>query len=158
MSRSRIRRAAAVLALAGWGVLIPVGVAGADCTTAGDFGAGAGCPPSDSSGSNKTESWPPTAVDWPPQLGDDNSNEGSGKNGGNGGSGGGGDKTTPIVMPNGQKPSATPSSGSDSTSTSTSETPIVPVGSAPAGKTSTSSASTSTSTSTTTTPIVTAGG
>jgi hypothetical protein len=146
MNLTRIRRAAAVLALVGWGVMIPIGVAGADCTNAGDFGAGAGCPPGDNSGSNKTESWPPTAVDWPPQLNDDESESGSKKGGG----GGGDETTTPIVMPNGQKASTVSSSNSDSKSTSTSETPIVPVGPVPAGKTTTTSGSTST----TTTPIV----
>ena len=108
---------------------------------AGDFGAGAGCPPpGSSSGSGNTESWPPTSVDWPPQLNSDSGN-------GSAGHGDGGVKPTPIVMPDGQKPpQATPSSGSDSTSTSTPPTPIVPVGSAPTGVTP--------STSATPTPIV----
>jgi len=43
----------------GWHALVPVGIAHADCTTAGDFGAGAGCaPPGDSSGSGKAEAGP----------------------------------------------------------------------------------------------------
>ena len=101
--------------------LIPIAIASADCTIAGDFGAGAGCaPPGDSPGSGNTESWPPTSVDWPPQL-KSNSDSDSDKSGDT--------KTTPIVMPSGQKPPpATAASGPDSTSTSTSAKPIVPVG------------------------------
>jgi hypothetical protein len=110
----------------GWAV--PVGIANADCTTAGDFGASAGCaPPGSSSGSGNTESWPPTSVDWPPQLKSDSDSDG----GGNGADA----KPTPIVMPDGQKPpQATPS-------------PIVAVGTASTGVTP--------STSPTPTPIVT---
>jgi hypothetical protein len=136
--------AAAALSIAGWVAVFPVGVAYADCTTAGDFGAGAGCaPPGSSSGSGNTESWPPTSVDWPPQLGSDSDKDGD--------KGGGGAKPTPIVMPNGQKPPpATAASGSDSTSTSTPPKPIVAVGSAPTA--------TNPSTSATPTPIVTAHG
>jgi hypothetical protein len=106
--------------------LLPVGIANADCTSAGDYGAGSGCaPPDSSSGSSKTESWPPTSVDWPPQLDSDAGNGGDKKDGGA--------KPTPIVMPNGQTPPpATP-------------TPIVPVG---------SPAATTPGTSTTPTPIV----
>jgi hypothetical protein len=134
--------AVAALSVVGSVVLLPLGIANADCTTAGDFGAGAGCaPPGDSSGSGNTESWPPTSVDWPPQLGSDSDKDSGNK-------GGGDAKPTPIVMPSGQKPPpATPSSNADSTSTSTSPTPIVPVGSAPAA--------TPPSASTTPTPIVT---
>jgi hypothetical protein len=84
------------------------GAANADCTTAGDFGAGAGCSPPGSSGSGNAESWPPTSVDWPPQLNSDD---------GKGGGGDSGDKKsadatkTPIVVPNGgTPPSATVSS------------------------------------------------
>jgi hypothetical protein len=134
--------AAAVVSFVGWMVVVPIGIANADCTTAGDFGAGAGCaPPGDSSGSGKTESWPPTSVDWPPQLGSDSDKDSAD-------TGGGGAKPTPIVMPNGQKPlPATAASGSDSTSTSTPPTPIVAVGSAPTA--------TNPSTSATPTPIVT---
>jgi hypothetical protein len=137
--------AAAAFVFAGSVTLLPVGIGHADCTTAGDFGAGAGCsPPGDSSGSGKAQSWPPTSVDWPPQLSDD-----SGSNSGGKGGGGGDDaSSTPIVMPDGQKPPpAKSSSGSDSTSTSTPPKPIVPVGSAPLAATPT--------TSTTPTPIVT---
>ena len=137
--------AAAAFVFAGSVTLLPVGIAHADCTTAGDFGAGAGCsPPGGSSGSGKAEGWPPTSVDWPPQLSDD-----SGSNSGGKGGGGGDDaSSTPIVMPDGQKPPpAKSSSGSDSTSTSTPPKPIVPVGSAPLAATPT--------TSTTPTPIVT---
>jgi hypothetical protein len=120
--------------------LLSVGVAHADCTSPGDFGAGSGCaPPGASSGSGKTESWPPTAVDWPPQLKSYSDTDTSGKKGDA--------KPTPIVLPSGQKPPpAAPSSGSNSTSTSTPPTPIVPVGPA--------TAETTPSTGTTPTPIV----
>ncbi|PXX09835.1 hypothetical protein [Mycolicibacterium moriokaense] len=133
---------AAAFLFAGSLGLFPVGTANADCTTAGDFGAAAGCAPSDnSSGSGKAESWPPTSVDWPPQLDSDSEKDSGGK-------GGGDAKPTPIVMPSGPKPPpAATSSGSDSTSTSTSPTPIVPVGAAPLA--------TNPSTSATPTPIVT---
>jgi hypothetical protein len=133
--------AVAALAIVGWVTVLPVGVAYADCTGAGDFGAGSGCaPPGSSSGSGNTESWPPTSVDWPPQLGSDSDKD-------NGDKGGGDAKSTPIVMPSGQKPPpATASSDSDSTSTSTPPKPIVPVGSAPTA--------TTPSTSATPTPIV----
>jgi hypothetical protein len=153
MSTRRWRTAAAAVVLAGSVTLIPVGIAHADCTTAGDFGAGAGCaPPGGSSGSGNTESWPPKSVDWPPQLSSDSGNDNGGDSGGKGGNGGGGGdaSSTPIVMPSGQKPPpAKSSSGSDSTSTSTSPTPIVAVGSAPTGTTP------SATTSATPTPIVT---
>ena len=145
MRTSRVRIAAAAFSLVGWLALVPVGIAHADCTTAGDFGAGAGCaPPGDSSGSGKAEGWPPTSVDWPPQLSSDSGSDSGGKGGG----GGDDASSTPIVMPDGQKPPpAKSSSGSDSTSTSTPPKPIVPVGSAPLAATPT--------TSTTPTPIVT---
>jgi hypothetical protein len=151
MSTRRWRTAAAAFVLAGSVALLPVGIADADCTTAGDFGAGAGCsPPGGSSGSGNTESWPPTSVDWPPKLSSDSGNDNGNDSGGKGGNGGGGAEPTPIVMPSGQKPApATPSSGSDSTSTSTTPKPIVPVGSAPTGTTP------SATTSATPTPIVT---
>jgi hypothetical protein len=113
--------AAAALSLIGSAVL-PVGIAAADCTGAGDFGAGSGCaPPGDSSGSGKAESWPPTAVDWPPQLDSDAGSDDKG---------GGGTRSTPIVMPDGRTapPAADSDSDSDSTSTSTPPKPIVPVG------------------------------
>lgn len=141
MSTSRIWIAAVAFSLAACVALLPVGIAHADCTAAGDFGAGAGCPPpGSSSGSANTVSWPPTSVDWPPQL---NSDSGSGS----AGHGDGGVKPTPIVVPDGQRPpQATPSSVADSTSTSTPPTPIVPVGAAPTGVTP--------STSATPTPIV----
>ena len=146
VSTSRVWIAAAALSLVGWVAVLPAGVAHAGCTSPGDFGAGAGCPPpGSSSGSGNTESWPPTSVDWPPQLNPDSGSDSGGDSGANGG---GGAKPTPIVMPSGQKPPpATPSSGSDSTSTSTPPKPIVPVGSA--------STATTPSTSSTPTPIVT---
>jgi hypothetical protein len=131
----------AVLSIVGWAAVLGVGIANADCTGAGDFGAASGCAPPGSSGSGNTESWPPPAVDWPPQLGADSDKD-------NGGKGGADAKSTPIVMPSGQKPPpATPSSDSDSTITSTPPKPIVPVGSAPIAA--------SPSTSATPTPIVT---
>jgi hypothetical protein len=152
MSTRRRRTAAAAFVLAGSVILLPVGMAHADCTTAGDFGAGSGCaPPGGSSGSGNAESWPPTSVDWPPKLSSDSGNDNGGDSGGKGGSGGGGGGTqpTPIVMPGGQKPApATPSSGSNSTSTSTPPKPIVAVGAAPTGTTP------GATTSTTPTPIV----
>ena len=91
MTASRIRIAAATFSLAGCFAVLPIGIAYADCTTAGDFGAGAGCSPP-SSGSGKADSWPPTSVDWPPQLDSDTGSDSSGSG-----------KQTPIVMPNGQK-------------------------------------------------------
>jgi hypothetical protein len=120
-----MRIAAVVLSLIGWAVL-PAGVAEADCTVAGDFGAGAGCAPP-SSGSGNAESWPPTSVDWPPQLDSDSGSDSKG---------GGDAQSTPIVMPDGQQaPPATHSSSSDPTSTSTPPKPIVPVGAPAAGTT-----------------------
>lgn len=118
MNTSPIRIAAGAVALAASFVLVPLGIANADCTTAGDFGAAAGCAPSDdSSGSGKAESWPPTSVDWPPQLGSDSDKKGGDK-------GGGDVKPTPIVMPSGQKPPpATPASNSGTPSAT--PTPIV---------------------------------
>lgn len=108
------------MVVAGWVAVLPAGVAAADCTGAGDFGAGAGCPPpGDSSGSGNSDSWPPTAVDWPPPQ---NSLYGSDDSAGSGV-----ESATPIVMPDGQK--APPAAHSESpTSTSTSAKPIVPVG------------------------------
>ena len=103
--------------------MLPVSVllaptAAADCTGAGDFGAASGCAaPGGGSGSSATESWPPTSVDWPPQLdsaaGDDTSN---GKS----------DKTAspPIVLPAGQQ--ASPAGGP--TPTAEAPKPIVPAG------------------------------
>jgi len=118
---SRVRVVAGALAFAASVVLVPLGIANADCTTAGDFGAAAGCAPSDdSSGPGKAESWPPTSVDWPPQLGSDKN--GGDKNGGD--KGGGNAKPTPIVMPDGQKPPpATPAPTSGAPSATS--TPIV---------------------------------
>jgi hypothetical protein len=128
-----MKRLLAALSLVGCMVVVPVGVAHADCDTPGDFGAGAGCAPpgSDSSeGGSSTESWPPTSVDWPPQF---ESALGSGENEKS--------KTPPIVMPDGM---AAQSSGET-------PKPIVGAGSAPEVSPSTS---TSTSTSATPTPIV----
>ena len=113
MSANRIRIAITALSVVGWAVLVPVGVAYADCTTAGDFGAGSGCAPP-STDSDKTESWPPTSVDWPPQLGSDTGTGGGNKSDGTA-------KPTPIVMPSGRE-------RSPATATTT---PIVPVGAAP---------------------------
>jgi hypothetical protein len=86
-----VKRLLAALSLVGCIAVLPVGVAHADCDTPGDFGAGAGCAPpgSDTSGGgSSTESWPPTSVDWPPQI---ESALGSGDNEKS--------KTPPIVMP-----------------------------------------------------------
>ena len=134
MSMIRIAIVAVAFSLIGW--ITPAGLASADYTTAGDFGAGAGCSPP-SSGSDNTESWPPTSVDWPPQLksATDNDSDSDSK--------GGDAKSTPIVMPDGQKPPPATTS-SDSTSKSAPAKPIVPVG----------SVSTVATTSTTPTPIV----
>lgn len=78
------------------------------------------------SGSDESKMWPPTKLDWPPS---DISTAGlsdSGKGSGDSGS----DKTTPIVMPNGQAapPADDASEDSESTLTSTTPTPIVPAG------------------------------
>gem|GEM_PF-1950725 len=128
--------------MAAFGMFPAAGVASADCTTAGDFGAGAGCsPPGASSGGGNSEAWPPTGVDWPPSQ-----DSASGDSGGGGGKGGD-DKPTPIVMPDGSQPAlGVHTSGSDSSSTTSPPTPIV-------GAT-TSSGGSSQSTSTTPTPIV----
>jgi hypothetical protein len=107
--------------VAGWSVVAPTGIAYADCTGAGDFGASSGCaPPGDTSGSGGGESWPPTSVDWPPSQSSDSDS-------GGGDAGAGGDSmASPIVMPDGQQ--APPAKHSESKSTSTPPTPIVPVG------------------------------
>jgi hypothetical protein len=92
-----------------------------NCSGAGDFGAAAGCA-APGNGSGKTESWPPTSVDWPPDFSSDSDNGGKDAN----------EAAPPIVLPDGQQPHAKSASGqSDSTSTSTSPAPIVPVGAAP---------------------------
>ena len=107
-----MKRLLAVLSVLGCSVILPVGVAQADCDTPGDFGAGSGCPPpgSDSSGGGNTQSWPPTSVDWPPQF------ESAG--------GGSNEKSTssPIV-PDGE--AAHRKSPATTVSTSTTPTPIV---------------------------------
>ena len=91
--------------------------AAADCSGAGDFGAAAGCAaPGGGSGSSATESWPPTSVDWPPQL-DSAAGDGT--------SDGKSDKTAspPIVLPLGQHaPPAGPAP------TTEAPEPIVPAG------------------------------
>jgi hypothetical protein len=143
--RMAVGAVAACTLMAAFGLFPAAGVASADCTTAGDFGAGAGCsPPGASSGGGNSEAWPPTAVDWPPSQ--DSASGDSG--GGDGGGGkGGGDKPTPIVMPDGSQPAlGVHTSGSDSSGTTSTPTPIV-------GAT-TSSGGSSQSTSTTPTPIV----
>jgi hypothetical protein len=112
MTKLRFLLVAVVFSLMGW--VAPV--ANADCTTAGDFGAGAGCSPPGSGSDNSTQSWPPTSVDWPPQLksmaGSDSDSDDKG----------GDTKSVPIVMPSGQKP---PPAATTSTSTSATPTPIV---------------------------------
>ena len=135
---------AACTLMAAFGLFPAAGVASADCTTAGDFGAGAGCsPPGASSGGGSSAAWPPTGVDWPPSQ-----DSATGDSGGDGGKGGG-DKPTPILMPDGSQPALgvhTP--GSDSSSTT--PTAIVGATTSSGG----SSQNKSTSTSTTPTPIV----
>ncbi|MCV7228730.1 hypothetical protein [Mycolicibacterium komossense] len=108
-----------VLVAAACFALLPAGLARADCTVAGDFGAGSGCPPpGGSSDSGGGDSWPPTAVDWPPGAD-------SGSDGGSGGGAAASPSTapTPIVLPLGQEAPAT--------SISETPTPIVPVGAPP---------------------------
>jgi hypothetical protein len=101
--------------------VLPVAVlsapqAAADCTGAGDFGAAAGCaPPGNGSGSS-VPSWPPTAVDWPPQLDSTAGNDATDEK-----------PSAPIVLPAGQPAPPTGSAGSP-TGTSTPPTPIVPAG------------------------------
>lgn len=114
---------ASVLVFAPTAVLV-AGPANADCSGAGDFGAGSGCPPpGDTSGSGGSggETWPPTSVDWPPSQDSSSSSDS-------------GDKSTPIVLADGQTAPARPVHPTDSTGTSTSTstppTPIVPVGAA----------------------------
>jgi hypothetical protein len=105
----------------GWIAVIPAAVAWADCSGAGDFGAGSGCPPpGDTSGSGSGESWPPTSVDWPPSQSSDS--------GDSAGGGGGGDTSTPIVMPDGQQAPTHGVGTKHESSSSTPPTPIVPVG------------------------------
>ena len=120
---------ASVLVFAPTAVFV-AGPAHADCSGAGDFGAGSGCPPpGDTSGSGGSggEAWPPTSVDWPPSQDSDSTDSGG--------------KSTPIVLADGQtaparpvhptgSASATAASTGSSTSTSTPPTPIVPVGAA----------------------------
>lgn len=96
--------------MSAWLTVVPP-QASADCTGAGDFGAGSGCAPP-GGGSSSAKAWPPTAVDWPPSPDSD-------KGGGTGDA-----EATPIVLPDGQKPSTT-----SSAAPTTSSTPIVPVGS-----------------------------
>ncbi|MCX8561779.1 hypothetical protein OS122_12880 [Mycolicibacterium mucogenicum] len=88
----------------------------ADCTGAGDFGAGSGCAPP-GGGSSSAKAWPPTSVDWPPNV-DSDSGGGSGDSG----------ESSPIVLPDGQKPSTTTSRTSAPATPTTSSTPIVPLG------------------------------
>jgi hypothetical protein len=122
----RRRLAAAVVSawfVAVCGIVAPAGIANADCTGAGDYGAGSGCaPPGDSSGSGGGESWPPTAVDWPPSQSSNSNSDSGGSDAGAGGD----SMSTPIVMPDGQQ--APLAKHSESKSTSTPPTPIVPVG------------------------------
>jgi hypothetical protein len=110
-------RAAAVGVVAAAWFLVCAPVARADCTGAGDFGAGSGCAPP-GGGSSSAKAWPPTSVDWPPNV-DADSSGGSGDTGDSG----------PIVLPDGQKPSTTASRASAPATPTTSSTPIVPVGS-----------------------------
>ncbi|ORA38542.1 hypothetical protein [Mycobacterium aquaticum] len=117
-----LRMAALVPWVAATVINIPVAEAD-NCTGAGDFGAAAGCAaPGD--GSGKTESWPPTSVDWPPDFSSDSDTAGKGT---------GQAAATPIVRPTGQPAPHTrsPAGQGDSPSTSTSPTPIGAAGGAP---------------------------
>jgi hypothetical protein len=90
--------------------------AAADCTGAGDFGAAAGCaPPGNGSGSS-AQSWPPTSVDWPPQLDTTAGGDSTDKT-----------PSAPIVLPAGQ-PAPPARSATAPTGTSAPPTPIVPAG------------------------------
>jgi hypothetical protein len=109
------RLVVSVLAAAVCFAMIPVGVATADCSGAGDFGASSGCPPPGGSDSGGGDSWPPTSVDWPPG-GDSGSDSGTSDASQN-------KAPPPIVLPLGQE--ATP------VSTSETPTPIVAVGAPP---------------------------
>ncbi|WP_082934585.1 hypothetical protein [Mycolicibacterium mucogenicum] len=95
--------------------LVCAPAARADCTGAGDFGAGSGCAPP-GGGSSSAKAWPPT-VDWPPNVDADSP----------GGSGDAGD-SKPIVLPDGQKPSTTTPRASAPATPTRSSPPIVPVG------------------------------
>ncbi|MCV7136076.1 hypothetical protein H7J06_24185 [Mycobacterium hodleri] len=112
----RVTRYAAVVLCSAALTMAPAGAAHADCTGAGDFGAGSGCPPpGDSGGSGGGDSWPPTSVDWPPAQSSSS------------GDSDGGDAhppATPIVLPFGQAP---PPPAHPVTSTTPTPTPIVPV-------------------------------
>lgn len=115
-------------------IATPLPSANADCTVAGDFGAGAGCAPPGSGTSS--QAWPPSSVDWPPGGSDTDS---GGKGGGGGGGHDGGtpeSASPPIVVPNGQVP-VTKSQSMTSSGTSggaqASARPIVPVGPSSAG-------------------------
>lgn len=101
------------------------GVAHADCTGAGDFGAASGCePPGDTSGSDGGDSWPPTSIDWPPPQAN---SSGSGNDEG-------GDASVPIVMPDGQTPPARPAHITDTSTVPTPmPAPIVAFGAPAAG-------------------------
>jgi hypothetical protein len=133
-----LRTLVAVALVSSWAALLPagfsVGTAQADCTVAGDFGAGAGCaPPGGSSGGGGGDSWPPTSVDWPPNADSGDDSGGGSDSGGGGGAGGKAKAATPIVLPAGQSaPVAADSDESDSTpKTSETPKPIVPVGAPP---------------------------
>lgn len=99
----------------GWMAIAPAGLAQADCTGAGDFGAGSGCPaPGANSGSGGGDSWPPTAVDWPPaQSADADGDTGAPAT------------APPIVLPSGQQ--AAPAAPATSDPSSPPKPPIVPV-------------------------------
>lgn len=110
-----IRAAVVGVAASAW-FLVFAPVAGADCTGAGDFGAGSGCAPP-GGGSSSAKAWPPTSVDWPPNVDSDS-----------GGSSGDSGDANPILLPDGQKPSTTTSRASAPATPTTSSPPIVPVG------------------------------
>ena len=111
------RRCLAVVGFGAWLVAALIApltpTASADCTTAGDFGAGAGCAPPGGGGSS-AQAWPPTAVDWPPGGDADSGGKGGGEH-----SGADDASPAPIVMPDGQE---TPKAKTQPTA------PIVPAG------------------------------
>ncbi|BAX95942.1 hypothetical protein MSTE_00601 [Mycobacteroides stephanolepidis] len=93
----------------------PASVARADNCSPGDFGAAQGCaPPAAVTGGDKTESWPPTSVDWPPEPDSDTDAAGQGA------------APPPIVMPAGTAPVKPAPPGREPTTTSA---PIVSPGS-----------------------------
>jgi hypothetical protein len=106
------------VAVSAWFTVCPP-IARADCTGAGDFGAGSGCAPP-GGGSSSAKAWPPTSVDWPPNVDSDSAGEDDKRE----------SVSSPIVLPEGQKPSTTTSRASGVSATpTTTPAPIVAAGS-----------------------------